>query len=45
MKKNAWTDDEMILSLNLYYKLPFGRLNKATPEVKELADLIEQKLQ
>lgn len=42
MRKNSWTDDEMILSLNLYYKLPFGRLNKATPEVKELAELIDR---
>lgn len=36
----AWTDEEMILSLDLYYKLPFGRLNQNTPEVKELAALI-----
>lgn len=36
----AWTDEEMILSLDLYYKLPFGRLNQHTPEVKELAALI-----
>ncbi|MCH5244631.1 MAG: HNH endonuclease [Lentimicrobiaceae bacterium] len=36
----AWTDEEMILSLDLYYKLPFGRLNQNTPEVKALAALI-----
>lgn len=30
----------MILSLDLYYKLPFGRLNQNTPEVRELAKLI-----
>ena len=40
MKRNVWTEEEMILSLDLYYKLPFGRLNQHTPEVKKLAALI-----
>lgn len=40
MAKKLWTDDEMILALDLYFKLPFGRLNRATPEVKRLAELI-----
>lgn len=30
----------MIVVLDLYFKLPFGRLNKSTPEVKALAQLI-----
>lgn len=30
----------MIVVLDLYFKLPFGRLNKTTPEVKSLAQLI-----
>lgn len=38
--RNYWTDDEMIVVLALYFKLPFGRLNKNTPEVKALAKLI-----
>ncbi len=37
---NLWTDDEMIIVLDLYFKLPFGRLNRNTPEVKTLAKLI-----
>ena len=37
---NLWTYDEMIIVLDLYFKLPFGRLNKNTPEVKALAKLI-----
>lgn len=37
---NLWTDDEMIIVLDLYFKLPFGRLNRNTPEVKALAKLI-----
>lgn len=40
MARNLWTEDEMIIVLDLYFKLPFGRLNRNTPEVKELANLI-----
>lgn len=39
-RNNLWTDEEMIVVLDLYFKLPFGRLNKTTPEVKALAQLI-----
>ena len=39
-QRNLWSDDEMIIVLDLYFKLPFGRLNKNTPEVKALAKLI-----
>lgn len=39
-KRRLWTREEFILALNLYYKLPFGRLNQSTKEVKELAKLI-----
>ena len=38
--RNLWTPDEFILVLDLYFKLPFGRLNKNTPEVKKLAQLM-----
>lgn len=37
---NLWTDDEMIIVLDLYFKLPFGRLNRNTPEIRALAKLI-----
>lgn len=40
MARNRWSDDEMIVVLDLYFKLPFGRLNARTPEVIELANLI-----
>ena len=40
MKRILWTDDEMILALDLYFKLPFGRLNHTTPEVIDLANMI-----
>lgn len=32
----------MILALDLYFKLPFGRLNRTTKEVRELAKLINR---
>ena len=40
MAKRLWTRDELILTLSVYFQLPFGRLNHTTPEVKELAQLI-----
>ena len=39
-ERNYWTHDELVLTLALYFQLPFGRLNRGTPEVKELARLI-----
>ena len=38
--RRLWTEQEMILALDLYFKLPFGRLNHTTPEVKYLAKII-----
>ena len=38
--RRDWTDNEMILTLALYFKLPYHRLNRNTPEVIELATLI-----
>lgn len=42
MKKGQklWTRDELILAINLYCKLPFGRLHQNNPSIIELADLI-----
>lgn len=40
MERREWTRDEMILVLNLYLKLPFGKMDKRTPEVIHLASLI-----
>ena len=39
-RRRSWTEDEMIVVLGLYFQLPFGRLHQATPEVRELANLI-----
>ena len=40
MRANLWTREELILAFNLYLKLPYGRLNKTTPEIIELAQLL-----
>ncbi|MBX7140364.1 MAG: HNH endonuclease [Chitinophagales bacterium] len=39
-KKNLWTRNELIVSLNLYLKLPFGKLHHNTREIIELSKLI-----
>lgn len=40
MQRRNWTRDELVLALALYFQLPFGRLHHATPEVRELGELI-----
>lgn len=42
MRNDRWTREELILTLNLYMKLPFGKLDARTKEVKELANLIDR---
>lgn len=38
--QKLWTRDELILAINLYCKLPFGRMHSRNSEVIELAKLI-----
>ena len=40
MTRRPWSRDEMMLVLNLYFKLPFGRMHRGAPEVVRLAKLI-----
>ena len=40
MAKINWTREELILAINLYCKLPFGRLHRLNPDVINLANLI-----
>lgn len=40
MPKNLWTRDEMILVLNLYLKMPFGKMHKHNPDVVKMAGII-----
>lgn len=39
-KGDRWTREEMILVFNLYFKLPYGKLDHRTSEVKELAAIM-----
>ncbi|WP_181304881.1 HNH endonuclease [Rufibacter sp. XAAS-G3-1] len=38
--QSLWTREELILAINLYCKLPFGKLHRNNPEVIQLAHLI-----
>lgn len=40
MDRRLWTHDELVITLALYFQLPFGRLNHSTPEVRELGRLL-----
>lgn len=40
MANNLWTRDEMILVLNLYLKIPFGKMHKGNADVIKIARLI-----
>jgi putative restriction endonuclease len=40
MERRNWTREEMILALNLYLKLPFGKMHSRTAEVIHLANII-----
>ncbi len=42
MERRLWTREELILTLSVYFQLPFGRLNRTTPEVQELARIINR---
>ena len=39
-KRRLWSRDELILALNLYLKLPFGKLHSGNPEIIHLAGII-----
>jgi putative restriction endonuclease len=38
--QKLWTRDELVLAINLYCKLPFGKMHKATQEIIKFAELI-----
>lgn len=39
-ERKLWTRDELILALNLYLKLPFGKLHSGNPDIIHLAALL-----
>lgn len=38
--QKLWTRDELILAVNLYCKIPFGKIHNRNPEIIKLANLI-----
>jgi putative restriction endonuclease len=40
--QRLWTREELILAINLYCKIPFGKMHNRTPEVQDLAGLINR---
>ncbi len=38
--QKLWTKDELILAINLYIKLPFGKMHSRNPEIQELARML-----
>ncbi len=40
MAVNLWTKDQLKLAFNLYFQLPFGKLDQDNPEIIKLAALI-----
>lgn len=42
MTNRPWTRDEMVLVLNLYLKMPFGKMHKNNPDVIRIAHLTQR---
>lgn len=42
MARDLWTREQLILVLNLYLKIPFGKMHKQNPDVIEMAKLINR---
>jgi len=38
MERRLWSREELLVALNLYLKLPFGKMHSRNPEVIRLAD-------
>lgn len=41
-KRKNWTRDELIIALNLYLKLPFGKLHAGNPDIIHLAHILDR---
>jgi putative restriction endonuclease len=40
--QRLWTRDELILAVNLYCKLPFGKMHRGNPDIIDLANIIQR---
>ncbi|PUA27736.1 MAG: hypothetical protein B0W54_14440 [Cellvibrio sp. 79] len=39
---NDWQEDELLLTLHLYCRTPFGKLHKSNPDIIQLANIIHR---
>jgi len=37
---NQWQEDELLLTLHLYCRTPFGKLHQGNPDIIQLANII-----
>lgn len=42
MANRLWTKEEFILTLDLYFRMPFGRISKGNPDIIRLAELLNR---
>lgn len=42
MNRRLWSKEELILSFNLYLKLPFGKMHSSNPDIVKLAELLDR---
>lgn len=40
MTNKPWTEEEFVLALELYYRIPFGSINKTNPDIVKLAKFL-----
>lgn len=40
MTNRPWTEEEFVLALELYYRIPFGSISKSNPDIIRLAKLL-----
>ena len=40
MTNKPWTEDEFVLALELYFRIPFGSISKTNPDIIKLANLL-----
>ena len=40
MTNKPWTEDEFVLALELYFRIPFGSISKSNPDIIKLANLL-----
>ena len=40
--QKLWEKEELILAINLYIKLPFGKMHSLNPEIIDLANILER---